>query len=483
MLRSTGFRLFGVGLLTLFMFIPLFFAAIIIEDRGDHARSTINSISREWGGSQQLVGPYFRVPVSGPVTRLENRERVDPATGETVITQVSVTNVEPKRPLYILPDAYQAAISTTSEERQRGIFRVPVYTASAEIDFTFDQTAVAGFVDSDETLHWEDAEVVIGVSDNRSLRGAAELRVDGAMVPLSPRGTTALPNTYATRETVSIAPTYTSSGITAQIGDPREVTEFNLILGFNGAQNLTLAPVGRTTSLSMTSDWAHPSFTGAFLPDERSVDDTGFTAQWTIPHLARGLPQIGRSEPDQNAGSLGFGVRFYQPNDFYQKAFRAARHSILFIALTFLTVFLIENRAERPVHPVQYILIGLAQCVFVVMMTAYSEQIGFDLAYALSAGATILLLTMFGATGLKLGVRTWVLAAMLIVIYTVLYFILQSTDYALLAGSTLAFAALAGTIYATRNEKWYREPDPNRPSLLDRMRPAAAPDPQPNQSK
>jgi inner membrane protein len=242
------------------------------------------------------------------------------------------------------------------------------------------------------------------------------------------------------------------------VGDPRGVAGYGLSLGFNGAQSLFVAPVGRDSHVTLSSDWPHPSFSGAFLPDSSEISETGFTAVWTIPHLARALPQVARQDFDAAARSEAFGVRFFEPNDFYQKAYRAARYGILFIALTFLTVLLIETRTGKPAHPVQYILIGLAQSTFVLLMVAYAEQIGFGPAYLLAAGATIALLVMFGALALRLGRRTWVLAAMLILLYAVLYLILQSADFALLAGSTLAFAAIAFTMYATRNEDWWGPP-------------------------
>lgn len=155
------------------------------------------------------------------------------------------------------------------------------------------------------------------------------------------------------------------------------------------------------------------------------------------------------------------GVRFITPNDFYQKAYRSARYGPLFIGLTFLTVLLLDRVGTNAAHPVQYLMIGLAQSIFVLLMASYAEQIGFGAAYLLASAATIALLTIFGATALKLGKRTRTLAAMLIIVYSVLYSILQSSDYALLAGSTLAFLALAGTMWLTRNEDWHgpqREP-------------------------
>ena len=218
---------------------------------------------------------------------------------------------------------------------------------------------------------------------------------------------------------------------------------------------LQIAPVGRTTSVNIQSDWPHPSFNGAFLPDDSEVREDGFDATWTIPHLARALPEVSRGTQLGAIGREAFGFRLFQPNDFYQKAYRAARYGILFIALTFLTVLLIENRTEKPTHPVQYVLIGLVQAMFVVLMVAYAEQIGFAAAYLLASGAVVALLTFYGWMGLKMGKRSLVLGVMLAVLYGVLFLILRTADYALIAGATLLFAALAGTMWATRNEDWY----------------------------
>ena len=171
------------------------------------------------------------------------------------------------------------------------------------------------------------------------------------------------------------------------------------------------------------------------------------------------------------------GVRFLTPNDFYQKAYRSARYGILFIGLTFLTILLLDRYGARPAHPVQYLMVGLAQSIFVLLMASYAEQIGFGAAYALAAAATIGLLTIFGATGLKLARRTPLLAAMLAVVYGVLYLILRSADYALLAGSSLAFIALAGTMWMTRNEDWHGPEREPRRWFRRRQKPDAQPTP------
>ena len=51
--------------------------------------------------------------------------------------------------------------------------------------------------------------------------------------------------------------------------------------------------------------------------------------------------------------------------------------------------------------------------------------------------------------------RALTLGGILALAYAVLYLLLQSQEYTLLAGSLLLFAALAATMYGTRNFDWY----------------------------
>lgn len=461
-MRATGTRFLIVGLLALLMFVPLFFVSAVIDDRGSFSRQTVREVGEEWGGSQLLSGPVLIVPVEGPVTITEMMQVVDPATGRIREEPRTRTEIRTRPPVHLLPERFDLDIATTTETRSRGIFDVTVYSAEARASFDFDTPAAETVLAEGERPLWDQAFLRVTVSENRALRGATALTVDGRDLALEPRAD-------------GIA------GVTATLGDPRAARDYALTLGFNGASELAATPMGRATVVTMSSDWPHPSFFGAFLPDRSEIGADGFSATWTIPHLARPLPQAAREDYDDTARQQsGFGVRFFQPNDFYSQAFRAARYGILFIALTFLTVLLIETKTAKPTHPVQYILIGLAQSIFVLLMVSYAEQIGFGAAYTLSAGATTVLLTLFGWAGLKLGRRSLVLGMMLAVTYAVLYLILRSADYALLAGSTLAFLALALTMFMTRNEDWYGPDRSGRPffgGLLRQPVPNAAVDP------
>lgn len=431
-MRSAGFRFLVVALLTLLMAIPLMMAGVVVLDRGSYAEGARREVGQVWGGPQRLAGPVLEIPVEGVVLRGTMRAdgAADVPLGEPVRERGRVA------PLRLLPETLDLTAATATEIRSRGLFDVPVYTAEIAIAATFDASRIDAALGPEERPIWDEATITLGLTDNRGLRGEARIEAGGQPLDLEP-----------------VAAGERQGGIEAAIGDPRDLGEVTAQLTLNGADWLMVVPAGRVSRIEMSGDWADPGFTGTFLPDAREVDPDGHSASWTIPHLARALPQMLRDDAALIRGP-DLGVEFVQLNDFYQKAWRAARYGILFIALTFLVVLLTERRGH-PTHPVQYVLIGLAQAIFVLLMVAYAERIGFTPAYLVSAGAVIVLLVVFGAVALRLGRRVWVLAAALVTLYAVLYLILQSTDWALLAGATLAFLALAGTMLLTRNENWY----------------------------
>ncbi|MGY6588833.1 MAG: cell envelope integrity protein CreD [Wenzhouxiangella sp.] len=450
--KTTGWRFFVVGALILLMGIPLIFIGLIVSDRTNYSRDARFSVGEEWGGPQHLNGPVLRIPVEQLTQVSETRNVVDPETGiqrldaeGNPVTRIVETEVYVRRDsIHVFPDDLEILVDTKTEVRNRGIFAVPVLVINATVRFDFSFDSVESVLREHERILWERSEILMDLSTNRSLRGEARLQSDGRAFSLEP-----MEHQHAGR-----------GGIFAAVEDPRIHRQFELVLDLNGAESFRVVPVGRQSRVVMTGDWPHPSFTGNFLPNQREVADDGFTAEWSIPHLARALPQVNRSYyRDLAIREASFGVDFYQPNDLYQKTYRAARYGLLFIGLTFLTVFLIKGSRPQSVHPVQYILIGLAQAVFFLLLLAFAEQIGFTKAYWLASVATIVLISGYGALALKLRKKLWFLTLMLGLLYGVLFLVIRSADYALLAGSILSFIAIAGTMYATRNEQWYSAPD------------------------
>lgn len=448
MKNSIAFRYIIIGIITILMVVPLFFSSDVVNSRANYSRSTTDTLSQEWGGPQTLKGAILKLPITTLTTKTKRVSVKNPDTG-TVRTnedgQVIYEEIEYKEsisasPLYVLPENLTTNVTSTTQERQRGIFTVPVYTAQTTQTFNFSLAELSRFLETDDTIIWDQAQLIIPLRQNKSIRGNTTLMVGENTIALEPRDA--------------------KSGLIAELGDPRDLGEFTLNLAFLGAQRLSATAPARNNSVTINSDWPHPSFDGDYLPDTREVTDTGFTANWTVPHFARPVPQVSRTTQEEQLDKLAqFGVKFFQPNNFYQRAYRAGRYGILFIALTFLTILLLDKNKSRPVHPVQYILIGLAQSMFVVLMVAFAEQIGFSKAYLLASAAVIGLITLFAYTGLKMGRRSWVIGGALVVLYGVLYAILGSADYALLLGSLLAFGAISATMFATRDQDWYEHTD------------------------
>lgn len=134
---------------------------------------------------------------------------------------------------------------------------------------------------------------------------------------------------------------------------------------------------------------------------------------------------------------------------------RSSKYAVLFLIITFGGCFLFETLRGLRIHPVQYTLVGAAVSMFFLLLLSLGEQIGFALAYLAAAAACIALITGYLSAVLGGWTRAGMLAAMLALAYTVLYFLLHTSEYTLLIGSLLLFAALAAVMYGTRHFDWY----------------------------
>jgi inner membrane protein len=155
------------------------------------------------------------------------------------------------------------------------------------------------------------------------------------------------------------------------------------------------------------------------------------------------------------AGASAFGVSLLQPVDIYQQAERAVKYAPLFIVLTFVTAFLWEVTGKALVHPIQYLFVGFAMCIFYLLLLSLSEHVGFDRAYAAAAIATVALLSWYWTWVLLGPSKGAVMCAALVGLYGFLYLLLRLEDYALLAGSLGLFAMLALVMVLTRKVDWY----------------------------
>jgi inner membrane protein len=426
--RSAGIKFLLIVALTVAMAVPLFFIQLALSDRERTADTAVQDVSSGWGGAQATAGPILFVPYVVTVDSI-----ID---GKTVQTPQYLTAV-------LLPNTLNVKVWATTGERWRGIFKVPVFKAAIDMRATFDKRALADLIPKDAAVSWERATVSILVSDAHGLADNVSLSLNGRSVPFQPGIGRAGPTGI-----------HAPLGLATIPGDLTLQTQFVL----RGSREFSIAPLGKRTTAAFESSWGSPSFFGAFLPTDRTVSDRGFTASWTVPYLARGFEQsFGTPEEAlQSIVSQNFGVRFYQPVDYYQLVERSLKYAILFVALAFLIFFVIETISGRRLHAVQYTMVGAAQVLFYLLLLSLAEHIGFAQSYMIAAGGTVTLTGSYAISAFASKARALLLTAILSSLYGLLYVILNAEDYALLIGSGVLFAALAATMYATRRIDWHR---------------------------
>ena len=107
------------------------------------------------------------------------------------------------------------------------------------------------------------------------------------------------------------------------------------------------------------------------------------------------------------------------------------------------------------VHPIQYILVGLGLCLFYLLLLSLSEQISFGFAYLIASTGIIGLIGGYSKSVFKNNKLSFMLSAVLIVLYSFIYVLIQLQDYALLMGSLGLFMVLAVVMYLSRKINWY----------------------------
>lgn len=440
LLHSPGFKFFLIGFLILLLLIPLFLVMGLISEREGRAQSVKRDVARTWGGEQRLSGPYLVVPYTQMVTTQRGKEQVDR---------------KQERFAVFLPEDLNITAATKAKVLSRSIFNVNVYTADLALTGRFDKPNIRAVAADAMDVRWSDTFIALTLSDVSGLKKSVSIEVDGQR-SLKFEPSVGLPAGRQSGFHARLFELSTDAAVGGGTKEPPDAFEFKINLVLSGAEDLFVAPAGRLTKTRITSDWPHPSFSGGFAPATRKISDTGFDATWQVPHLARSIPQsytVQSGNVDRFAPHY-YGVRFYAPVDFYDLVSRAAKYAILFLSLAFMAVFVMELIAGKRIHAVQYFFVGLAMIFFYVLLLSFSEHIGFPLAYAIAAVATGTMLAVYFSKAFQ-SARYGIAAALLfIVIYGLLYMILQLEDYALLTGAVLGFAALTCVMFATLRVDW-----------------------------
>ena len=443
---SVTFKLFAVGFLALLLLIPAFMIQYIISDRQVRYNEAVNEVSNAWGLEQIIGGPFLTVPYNAKVKDEQGKE--------SVVTQYA----------YFLPEKLSTNGTITTNERYRGIYKAVVYGSKIQVKGEFLYPNFAEWDIPEKDILWNRAFLAVNIPDMRGIQENIELTWNNQKMLFEPGIESGfyisptIPNQYAYE--YAAATTQSSNGSGISVGVPLQLNatdktfQFTFDLNLNGSGRLSFLPLGKVTDITLNSSWENPSFDGAFLPDERTANKDGFTAHWKILHLNRSFPQQWRGD-GQNLQSSVFGVRFLVPVTEYQKNERSSKYAVMFIFLTFLGFFFVEVLNKMNIHPLQYLLVGAALCIFYLLLLSLSEHIGFNASYLVSAIAIVVLITFYCAAIFKNRKLNTAICIGLIVLYSFLYSLLQLQDYALLFGSLGLFTVLASIMYYSRNIDWY----------------------------
>jgi inner membrane protein len=423
----------------LLMLIPLFFVQNMIEDRNSYKEEATSKIEDSWAPNVVLAAPVLNIPYS-----YEEKIVSDDKTVQTILKTDYTKHA---------PDNLNIDVKTITQIRYIGIFQVPVFTADVTIKGDFGKIS-----DLLPRSKIEDAFVTLEMN---SLKGISVPNFSwneetGVFGP-SNYGSTLY---YQKHDSNYCYDDYCGTSLNSLSSKVKveENNTFELKFIIKGSSDISFYPIAKYNKIHISSDWQNPNFSGAFLPETKEIRDNGFDAFWNINYLASGIAP--RLDKTANAYKSIFTTSFIIPVDNYKNATRAVKYGILFIVLTFAFCFAFEVANKKPIHPIQYLLVGFAMVIFYTLLVSISEFVNFSLAYLIASTATISLISTYAKIGIvkdmsKKEIATVVLS--LVFLYGFLYILLQLQDMALLYGSLGLFAALAIIMYMTKNISWYEE--------------------------
>jgi inner membrane protein len=417
--ESVALRIILIASILILLIIPLLLIQSLITDRQVYRQEAVNEISKSWAGMQSIAGPI--------VTISRKMEMEDSKGNKYLVTKYD----------YYLPETLKIDVEVVPEIRYKGIYEVMLYKSKLKMSGTINLSKLKEKYPDEK---FDESYISFNISDLRGIQKNAELIINGKKYKLIP----------GLKDKVFRNGFYSDLDLSVQ-DLPKN---FDIELELNGMENLEFIPLGKFTEVNMKSSWNNPSFDGAFLPLEREITEDGFTAQWKVNYFNRSYPQEWE-EQIYDPFPSAFGVKLLVPVDEYQQTMRTSKYGLMIIVLTFLGFFMIELFSKKVIHPVQYLLVGLALIIFYSILLAVSEYILFQYSYLISSLLIIALIGFYIKSIYQSKHISIIITGMLIIFYSFMYVILQLQDYSLLIGTIALFIILAAVMFFTRKINWF----------------------------
>jgi inner membrane protein len=434
--QSTTAKMIMVGLLTLALLIPLLFVQELIIERSQRQKEVVNEVSELWGKEVSFYGPILKIPY---------RSYKEVTIVDTKTKQTSIQRDASIEYAYFFPEK----LNNTSNIKKntslkRGIYNNVVFTADMHFDGNFNKPNFEKLGIKEEDIIWEKAAIIVKTTNLKSIKSDLKIKLNST--PLAFESIPVDDDYYGTLQTGNFNPKTISN---------TDSINFEFTMQYNGSDSVGFIPIGKTTSVSIDSDWESPSFNGTFAANNstKKIGKTGFHADWKILDINRSFSQQYINKIP-NLGDYSFGVKLIETVDEYQQNERASKYGFLVIGLTFLIFFLIQSISKINIHIFQYTMIGIALIMFYTLLISITEHSSFTIAYTIAGSSVVALITFYSISILKNRKFPMFIGASLTVLYTFIFVIIQLEDYALLVGSIGLFLILAAVMYFSRKIDW-----------------------------
>ena len=357
MKQNFYFKLGIIFSLILCLMLPQSFMLDLVGERQGWRLQAYQSIEQSWPGMQTVAGPLMSIPYHLSYNAKEKIIGADKQETE-IIKEVTVHDV-----LYIIPKQLNIDSKLESSLRYRGIYGVPVYTSTVQLNGEFSTKPLMDLIarNKDYKISWDKPQISVLVGDQRGIATPPNLSWNGAKIAFQPGGN--LPGTLA--------------GMHVTVPEITQEQETRIPFAFNmelhGMRSINFALLSENTDVRLAANWPHPSFTGKLLPEKRDITDQGFNAQWRASSFSYDVSNaIERCRKGECLSLLENAVGFdlIQPVDVYQQSERIIKYAELFIILTFVALILFELLKKVRIHPIQYTLVGMALLVFYLLLVS-----------------------------------------------------------------------------------------------------------------
>lgn len=406
--------------------LPLMMVRELINERADYRSEVVDAIEQSTSGSQKLAGPLIAIPITETLTRMENQKEV---------------NYQRSWVYYWLPESLAVTGKQTVESRRVGIYSGQVWHHALQIKASFDPLRLAALRKTNIVLG--QPRLVVSVGDARGIGAIHAPEVNGNVLSVEP----------------GLGISGDGAGIhmpMPALAEDNKPLEIAFSLDLNGTGEFSLVPLGRNSELQLTSNWPHPGFLGSFLPTQREVSAAGYRAHWQSSWFANDMGSYFKDDMEIPWSRLpAFSADVMSLADQYQLTDRATKYAILLIGLTFMAFFVFESLTRRPLHPMQYLLVGLSLVLFYLVLLALSEHIGFTAAWLAASLSGAVMNGIYLQAVLRGWRNSLLFVAALLLLDGVMWFLLHSEDSALLLGTGVLALALSVLMFLTRRVDWY----------------------------